>query len=734
MYNPIEGGSSIILYDSYECHLPPVPDKSQILFHNLPEKEQFWRRQPLPANYKERYKEEQFIRAQEQKKVDNGDKAKVTHVDPILERFRRQEFYRRKWGVWFYNNGIPTFLTGHNYWYLQWCRFDHKRNDGYPLYYEYTRFAYYFRQYCEEDPKCLGYMIIGARGSGKSGEELAALTNNMLTKHDATAALQSKNYEKDAKGVLFKSKLVPLFNSLPEFFKPVNSHGSNPETSFSFNRPSIKGKGAVDVEYGPDFELNSYIMPVLPGEMALDSDTVAEIFEDEIGKSDPAVADVYERHKVNLRVVFRNHQKVGLMRKTSTVEKMAEGGAECLKLWKDSDPKKRDKNGQTVSKIYRYFIPSLDTDTSPECCNIYGQVDRVKANEKIENSLELIKHDYIALSSEMRKMPRNEAEAFIPDQSRSLFNIQKLTNRLNQIRNEMTVKPYVRGNLYWLKDKFGPVWFERDDHAGRFNWAWFPDEFKNVKNPDQAKILNNVEITSGYDLRGQRKMLVYPKNDGLFRIAADPIKYTKTKDPRASKQGMHGFRLYDINVDYNGKPKSKWETHNFIFEYIHRPDDPKTAFEDAAMACIFLGSKLLPERNVPSLNEYFEDNGLEHMLYYPKNALLDGLDIQKTSDDAGLASTSEVIDHYVRSLISFINEHCDRMPFDDTIEDWMAFDSTNPTPSHATVSSGFALIHAEKKGEVERESEGSIEDWFPTYDNSGLNARFAEDHTSIPNN
>lgn len=732
MYYPKKGGSSIILYDSYECHLPPVPDKSQILFHNLPQKDQFWRRQPLPTNYKERVKEEQAIRAEEKKKVDNGDKEKVTHVDPILERYRRQEFYRRKYGVWFYNNGVPTFLTGHNYWYLQWTRFDHKRNDGYPLYYEYTRLAYYFRQYAEEDPRSLGYIIIGARGSGKSGEELAALTNNMLIRHDATAALQSKNYEKDAKGVLFKSKLVPLFNSLPDFFKPVNSHGSNPETSFSFNRPSIKGKGAADVEYGPDLELNSYIMPVLPGEMALDSDTVAEIFEDEVGKCSPTIADIYERHKVNLRVVFRNHQKVGLMRKTSTVEKMTEGGAECLKLWKESDPKSRDKNGQTVSKIYRYFISALDTDTSPECCDIYGHVDRVKANQKIENALELIKHDYIGMSSEMRKQPRNESEAFIPDQSRSLFNIQKLTARIHQIQSmPINEKPYRRGNLYWLKEPFGPVWWERDDHAGRWNFSWFPDEYSQIKNPDQAKILNNVDISLGYTRRGKRMNMVTPKNDHLFRIGADPIKYRFTKDPRASKQAMHGFRLFDPHVDL-GKPRSQWKSHNFIFEYINRPDDPRTASEDAAMSCIFLGCKMMPENNIDSLNEYFEDNGLENLMYYPKNELADGINIQKNSENAGLHSDNEVIDTYTRRLITFINQDCERMPFDETLDDWMRFDSLNPTPSHATVSSGFTLIHTDKKGEIEKESEGTVDDWFQRFDNSGMNSRFEEDSISIP--
>ena len=734
MFYPIRNGRAIPLYDgAYQCWIPPVPDKSQILFHNLAKDDQYWKRQSLPQNFEELYREESAIRKQELSMVKNGDRKRVTHVNPLLERFRRQEFYRRKYGIWFFNEAEPTYLTGHHYWYLQWCKFDHKRNDGYPLFYEFSQWAFYFRQWCEENPKSMGYMIIGPRGTGKSGEELACVSNNMTMAHDATAVLQSKNYEKDAKGVLFKTKLVPLFNNLPPIFKPKYSHGSNPETSFVFNRKAETGKDAMEVEFGPDLELNSYILPVLPGDMVMDADTAKEIFEDEIGKTDPAVADVYERHKVNLRVVFRNHEKVGLLRKTSTVEKMLEGGAQCLKLWKDSNPKLLDKNGQTVSKIHRYIISSLDTDTSPECCTKFGKVDRVKANAKIENSLELIKHDYIALSSEMRKNPRNEAEAFIPDQSKSLFNIQLLTNRLNHIRNEMPKKPYVRGNLYWIKDKFGPVWWQRDDHAGRFNWAWFPDEFTQIKNPEQAKLLNNFEKRWDYDIRGTSRQLIFPKNDHLFRIASDPIKYSKTKDPRASKAAIHGFRLFDLQVDHN-KKEADWESHNFIFEYVNRPDDPETSFEDVAMACMFLGCKVLPERNVPSLNDYFERNGLEKLLAYPRDFIASQSDIQIKSDDAGYASTPEVIDYYVRRLIAFINRHIHRMPFDDTIEDWMNFDSSNPTPSHATVSSGFTLVHAEKVGERDTKPESTIEEWFDRFDNSGLNGTFEQTSIQIPNN
>lgn len=737
MYREIKDGSCEVIYNDYPCWVPPVPERHEILFSNLPVEQQYWRRTPVPDAFKDLFREEAEIRRQEQTLVDNGQKKKVTYLNPILEKYRRQEFHRRLWGVWFFNNGIPVYITGHHYFYLQWYLSD----NGYPNYYEFSRKAFYFRQYSEEDPFAMGYLIIGPRGTGKSQEELACILNNMLLRHNASAALQSKNFEKDSKGVLFKTKAVLAFNSLPEFFKPVYSHGSQPENGFAFTRTAIKGKGAKDVEYGEDYELNSYIFPVLPGNMALDGDTIAEIFEDEVGKTDPAIADVYERHTVNLKVVYRNHKKVGLMRKTSTVEKMTVGGAQCSKLWKDSDPKKRDPiNGQTVSKINRLFISSLDTDTVqedvvlpdgnviPAACDRYGHVNRKIANQKIQSGLDLVKHDYVKMSSEMRKNPRHEAEAFIPDQSQSIFNIQLLTDRLHVIRNEMTRPPYTTGNLYWLDKKFGPVGFKSDQHAGRFNFAWFPDEYLKIGDPKEWKMLNNIGEEWGYDTMGKARVLKFPKNDHLYRIGTDPIKYSKTKDPRASKAAIHGFRLYDM-ADYM-VPKADWKSHNFIFEYCTRPDDPETYLEDMAMACIFLGCKILPERNIPSANTYFEQNGLHKFLAYPRDFIMSGIDLQINSDDAGYASTPEVIDHYTRRIIKFINEHIHRMPFDNTIEDWLNFDSTNPTKSHATVSSGFTLVHAEKIAELQEETEDNIESWFNRADNSGTTGRWIEDEAA----
>lgn len=1092
MFFQVRDGVKVTVGEGFQCWIPPAPkDTSQIINYGLPIEEQYWQREPIPKWYLERSLEEEYKQSIDRELILKGKK-KTMFIDPMCERYRRREWHRRTWGVHIMINGECVYLTNHHYFYLQLCKFDHKENDGYPFYYEFSRDSFYIRSWCENNPRSLGYLFIAARGTGKTNEELACIVNRATMYHNHRAALQSNDFEVGAKGVLIQAKTVPLFNALPKFFKPEFAHGTNTQSELVFRRRSISGKASTDLEFGPDIELLSTIFAVAPGEKVLDKETLGDALEDEVGKClvkgtkvlmfdgsikevqdikkddlimgddstsrkvlkkfsgeklcydiipnkgetwactedhvlslkwcyqnrrlnvngkiyqkgdtvnipvneylklhktakrhlmlyrvgveypevdhvidpyilglwlgdgsknkfkffnndieiidylvqyintngyeanvstgrpsvkvvtvrkdyhnhlaktllkelqlknnkhipnsylvdsrsnrlrllaglidtdgnlnangnkinfeitqkleviargihtlanslgfycsinekmasmkrkdgtvyrckvyrlnifgsnlheipclvkrkkapkvtgahkntrntensgfkvvnrgiekyygfhldrnslfllsdftvthncDPKkVADVYVRHETNLKTVFRNHRKIGMLRKTTTVEEMNEGGDECHKLWKDSDMKTLDGNGFTTSKIHRHLISSLDTDTSLEnyidakgknygpACNKYGRVNREIANIKIQNDFDALKSDLKKLGSRMRKSPRNETEAFIKDQSKSIFNVMLLSNRLEKIRNHMPKPPYVRGNLYWVKDKFGPVWWERDDHAGRFNWAWFPDEFSRIKEPDKAKILNNFGEEWGYDMKGFSRLLKYPKNDHLFRIGSDPIKYSKTKDPRASKAAVHGFRLFDGLVDYQ-KPKDQWTSHNFIFEYINRPEDPETTFEDTAMACMFLGCKLLPERNVPSLNAYFEANGLEKFLAYPKDFISSTVDLQVNSDDAGYASTSEVIDYYTRRLIAFINNHIDRMPFDNTIEDWLNFDSTNPTKSDATVSSGFTLVHAEKIAEVEQPTEGGLSDWFETYDNSSVNGTFAQ--------
>ena len=58
------------------------------------------------------------------------------------------EFDRREEGHWFINNGVPTYITGAHYMYLQWTSID----VGYPDYREANRIFFIFWEACKADP------------------------------------------------------------------------------------------------------------------------------------------------------------------------------------------------------------------------------------------------------------------------------------------------------------------------------------------------------------------------------------------------------------------------------------------------------------------------------------------------------------------------------------------------------------------------------------------------------
>ena len=94
-------GEEIIEISRLYIQLPEMPDDKQILFNELPADQQYWRRLSVP-------KELERIRT-----MDEWSEAPKEFRDkftPYIER----EFSRRKKGLWFYNNGTPTYMTGHH--------------------------------------------------------------------------------------------------------------------------------------------------------------------------------------------------------------------------------------------------------------------------------------------------------------------------------------------------------------------------------------------------------------------------------------------------------------------------------------------------------------------------------------------------------------------------------------------------------------------------------------------
>lgn len=672
------------------CYLPKKPPNNQIIGYNLKKKDQKFNRTIIPEWYEDRRLDEEYEQDKEQKLVDEGAIKKISYFDPVCEKFRRDAWKRRLYGVWVFINGKATYLTGSTTFYLDWCRGDHDENDGYPIYYDSIRKRYYFRERCATDPLCLGYIEIGPRGYGKT-TEVSSIVLDKMTKppHRKTAAVQSKS-EKDAIKTIMKGKMIPTYNELPHFFKPTSNHGSNPETYLSFFRNRTGGKKARKVKYGPDYELSNKISTYPAKEKALDGMTLQDIIQDEIGKTNPREeADVYKRMLVNRFCVYRNFRKIGLIRAMSTVEEMEDGGKECFKIWNSSNPAVLTENGFTTSGLHRMFIAEYEITHLPGIVDEFGMVDHEKAKEWHDRERKAREHNATEFNSYIRKNPRNADEAFITDATKCLFNYQILFKR-NQEIVKSKHKPYVRGDLYWISGKpDSDVGFIRNDTNGKFRLTKVLDATGDEFEGDN-KLCNNISLE--IDLDGKKQWS--PKNDRIFVIGTDPIRFTKTLDGRASKGGAHTFEKYNDNIDKD-VPKDKWKSHNFVMEYMERPAEPTDYGEDMIMACRYFGCSINAESNVGELKKHFRDRGYGQFLIVRQDFDEDVMGGKK--DDEPYESNVEVIESFLSEIQAFVNRHGHRMPFERTIQQWMEYTYKERTKYDLVPSSGFALFGAKKR-------------------------------------
>ena len=150
----------VSLYFDLPIQLPKQPAKKDILFHDKPKDEQYWQRIPLPEDLRKVKSMEEWM----------------SMPEPFRKRYTNyitQEYKRRRNGVWFYNNGVPTYITGNHYFFLQWCKID----IGYPSYLDFQRQLFIHLDACVADPRCIGQVYVKCRRSGYTNMSAAILVN-----------------------------------------------------------------------------------------------------------------------------------------------------------------------------------------------------------------------------------------------------------------------------------------------------------------------------------------------------------------------------------------------------------------------------------------------------------------------------------------------------------------------------------------------------------------------------
>lgn len=680
-------GEVIEVADLY-IQLPKKPAKKDILFSGNKKEDQYWRRTEMPDDLKRVRSMDEWLEAPKEFR----DK----HI-----KFIQQEFTRRKEGVWFMNNGVATYLTGRHYMMLQWSKLD----IGYPYYLEFQHRLFLHQKACESDPRSMGQIYTKCRRSGYTNMSAAVLLDEATQVKDKLLGLQSKT-GKDAQENIFMKKVVYMFKTYPFFFKPIQDGTTNPRVELAFREPSKRitknNKTSTKGE-----ALNTIINWKNTTNNAYDGEKLHMLYLDEAGKWEKPT-DIREAWRIQKTCLIVGRKIIGTAIVGSTVNPMDKGGKEYKDLWADSDPNQRNENGRTRSGLYRIFIPAYEAMEgffdrfgnpiveNPETpvMGIDDEEVNVGAKTFLKNERKSLKDDHSELNEVIRQFPFTEDEAFRDSIQGSLFNLTKIYEQV-QHNDNLYPNPVVIGNFVWENGVQDSKVIFAPDINGRFRVAWQPPA------EERNKVINE---------RGVRK----PGNAHVGVGGVDSYDLDATLDGRGSKGAMHLYNKFNMTAPSN----------MFVVEYASRPPLAKIFYEDVLMAAVYYGYPILIENNKYGIARYFEQRGYDgYLMDRPQH--LSSSSSKVNVKTKGIPSNSaDVIQSHAQAIEDYIHNHvgvnADSMEygvmyFNRTLEDWIGFRIDNRTKYDLTISSGLALLAAQKVKQEKKQADFSEKKFFRRY-------------------
>jgi len=262
-----------------------------------------------------------------------------------------REFDRREYGFWFMNNKKPTYLTGTHYMYLQWTKID----VGLPDFREANRIFFIYFEACKADNRCFGMIYLKNRRSGFSFMSASEIVNQATMSKDARFGILSKTGD-DAKK-LFTDKVVNISNNYPFFFKPIQDGMDRPKTELAYRVPASKitKRSMTKIEEEDMDGLNTTIDWKNTADNSYDGEKVRLLIHDESGKW-VQPNNILNNWRVTKTCLRLGSRIIGKCMMGSTSNSLDKGGGNFKKLYEDSDPSKRNDNGQTKSGLSRLFI------------------------------------------------------------------------------------------------------------------------------------------------------------------------------------------------------------------------------------------------------------------------------------------------------------------------------------------------------------------------------------------
>ena len=624
-----------------------------------------------------------------------------------------KEFVRREEGYWYYNKGIPTYITGSHYMYLQWTKID----VGHADFRESNRLFYIFWEACKADNRCYGMCYLKNRRSGFSFMASSDTVNQATISRDARFGILSKSGA-DAKK-MFTDKVVPISLNYPFFFKPIQDGMERPKTELSYKVPSKRLTRNSIKETPEDLQagLDTTIDWKNTGDNSYDGEKLKLLVHDESGKWERP-DNILNNWRVTKTTLRLGRRIVGKCMMGSTSNALDKGGENFKKLYEASDVNKRNRNGQTSSGLYSLFVPMewnyegyidsyglpvFDTPKKP-IKGIDNEDIDIGVISHWENEVDGLHDDQDGLNEYYRQFPRTEKHAFRDEAKESLFNLSKIYEQIDYNEDLRNTNVVTQGNFQWeggIKDT--RVMFVPNKN-GRFFVSWVPP----------------AGLQNRYNIKNNIK---YPGNEHCGAFGCDSYDISGTVDGKGSKGSLHGltkFSMEDVPPNL------------FFLEYIARPQTADIFFEDVLMALVFYGMPILAENNKPRLLYYMKRRGYRGYSMNRPDKVMHKLSVTE-KEIGGIPNSSEdikqahaaAIEDYIENHVGLLNEGYGNMYFQRTLEDWAKFNINNRTKHDASISSGLAMMACNKHRytPVAQRVISKVSLGFRKYNNSGQNSK-----------
>ena len=625
------------------------------------------------------------------------------------------EFKYREEGFSFYNNGIPTYMTGTHYMYLQWSKID----VGAPDFRESNRVFFIFWEACKADNRCYGMCYLKNRRSGFSFMSSAELVNQATLSSDTRYGILSKSGA-DAKK-MFTDKVVPISINYPFFFKPIQDGMDRPKTELAYRIPASKlTRRKLDAqEQLEELEgLDTTIDWKNTGDNSYDGEKLRLLVHDESGKWERP-DNILNNWRITKTCVRLGSKIVGKCMMGSTSNALDKGGDNFKKLYYNSDVTKRNRNGQTSSGLYSLFIP-MEWNFEG-FMNKYGMPVFLTPEEPVkgvddmwidygviehwQNEVDGLKSDQDALNEYYRQFPRTEQHAFRDEAKQSLFNLTKIYEQIDYNDDLRNSNVLTQGSFQWENGIQDSKVMFVPNKDGRFLISWVPP--LNLQN--RAIIKNGVK---------------YPGNEHCGAFGCDSYDISGTVDEsRGSKGALHGLTKFSME----DVPPS-----HFFLEYIARPQTAEIFFEDVLMALVFYGMPILAENNKPRLLYYLKRRGYRGYSMNRPDKIWNKLSpaekeiggIPSASQDM-LQAHAAAIESYIDKYVGLLEGGYGDMYFQKTLNDWSRFNINNRTKHDATISSGLAIMACNKNAytPVFTVQKDVVSLGFKKYNNEGFSSK-----------